>query len=117
MTVGFIGLGAMGEPMARNLAGKGMLLAVWNRTLARSAGFAEEFGLVAASSPADLARQVEIVLLCVSADRDVLEIIENLLPAIRDSTIVVDLSTVSRETACRSMYSDMSKRINSLPRQ
>lgn len=101
MKVGFIGLGAMGAPMARNLARQNLLHAVWNRTAARSAAVAEEFGLTHAHSPAELADQADAVLLCVSADRDVLEVIENMLPAVRPSTIVVDHSTVSRSTACQ----------------
>lgn len=101
MKVGFIGLGAMGQPMARNLANKGLLHAVWNRTPARTAVLVEEFGLILASSPSDLATRVDIVLLCVPADRDVLAIVEDLLPVVRESTIVVDFSTVSRETARR----------------
>ncbi len=99
MRVGFIGLGAMGQPMARNLAAAGRLHAVWNRSPGRSSDLASAFGLFEASSPADLAARVDIVLLCVSADRDVLQIVADLLPSVGDSTIVVDLSTVSRETA------------------
>lgn len=102
MRVGFIGLGAMGEPMARNLARSNLLHSVWNRTEARAAAVAADYGLILASSPADLAAQVDVVLLCVSADRDVLEIVENLLPAIRPYTVVVDHSTVSPETSCQS---------------
>jgi 3-hydroxyisobutyrate dehydrogenase len=92
----------MGEPMARNLARSNLLHAVWNRTEARAAAVAADYGLILASSPADLAAQVDVVLLCVSADRDVLEIVENLLPAIRPYTVVVDHSTVSPETSCQS---------------
>jgi 3-hydroxyisobutyrate dehydrogenase len=97
--VGFIGLGAMGEPMARNLAGAGFLSAVWNRTQSRAAAFAEVLGVDRAPSPSELAAAVEIVVICVSADRDVTEVIDALMPAVRPGLVVVDCSTVSPGTA------------------
>lgn len=99
MKVGFIGLGAMGEPMARNLAGGGFLSAVWNRTAARAAALATELGVIAAPSPAALAAEVDAVVLCVSADRDVTEVIDALLPGVRPGLTVIDCSTVSPATA------------------
>jgi 3-hydroxyisobutyrate dehydrogenase len=97
--VGFIGLGAMGEPMARNLAGAGFLAAVWNRTQSRAAAVAEALGVDRPPSPSELAAAVEIVVICVSADRDVTEVIDALMPAVRPGLVVVDCSTVSPGTA------------------
>lgn len=99
MRVGFIGLGAMGAPMATNLATAGCLHTVWNRTPARAESFANEHGVRSAASPAELTREVDVVLVCVSADTDVTEVVDGLLPAVRESTVVIDHSTVSRETA------------------
>lgn len=99
LKAGFIGLGSMGAAMARNLAKTGRLEAVWNRTAGTAELLANEVGVVHAASPAGLAERVEVVLLCVSADGDVLAVIEHLLPALKPGQIVVDLSTVSRETA------------------
>lgn len=99
LKVGFIGLGSMGAAMARNAAKVGLLDAVWNRTADKAELLARELGVVRAATPADLAGRVEVILLCVSADRDVLEVIENLLPALHPGQIVVDFSTVSRDTA------------------
>jgi 3-hydroxyisobutyrate dehydrogenase len=99
LKVGFIGLGSMGAAMARNAAKVGLLDAVWNRTADKAELLARELGVVRAATPADLAGRVEVILLCVSADRDVLEVIENLLPALHPGHIVVDFSTVSRDTA------------------
>lgn len=99
MRVGFIGLGGMGAPMATNLAKAGCLHAVWNRTRAKARAFAEEFGVMDAASPAELTREVDVVFICVSADGDVMQVIEALLPAVGSATVVVDHSTVSRETA------------------
>lgn len=97
--VGVIGLGAMGAPMARNLAKQGLLTAVWNRTEARGKALAGELGVAWAESPAHLAEAVDGVLICVSADADVLEIVHKILPSLRPGSIVIDLSTVSRDTA------------------
>jgi 3-hydroxyisobutyrate dehydrogenase len=98
---GFIGLGAMGASMARNLAASGQLLAVWNRTASTARHFARETGVEACATLADLARQCEVVFLCVSADPDVLEVIDALLGELRARSVVVDFSTVSSETARR----------------
>ena len=46
MTVGFLGLGVMGLPMARNLAKAGTDLIVWNRSPHRTGGFADVAGSV-----------------------------------------------------------------------
>lgn len=99
ITAGFIGLGAMGTPMASHLARHGLLRGVWNRTPARAVQAAQEFGVPAMASPLELASAVDLILLCVSADPDVLSIVQALLPALDASKVVVDLSTVSPETA------------------
>ena len=101
MRTGFIGLGAMGAPMARNLKKAGLLAAVWNRTVAKAQDLATELGCVAASSPVQLAKSLDAVVLCVSADRDVLDIVNQLAGALRRGALVIDCSTVSAETACQ----------------
>jgi 3-hydroxyisobutyrate dehydrogenase len=99
LAVGFIGLGAMGRGMARNLHRAGLLHSVWNRSGSHAVELANELGCVAASDPADLAAQCDVVVLCVSADSDVLEVIDAMLPGLRAGTIVIDCSTVSAGTA------------------
>lgn len=99
MKAGFIGLGAMGAHMARNLAKGHYLASVWNRTEAGAITLAQELGVQCAASPALLAMHADVVLMCVSADADVLEVIHGILPALRPQSIVVDLSTVSSDTA------------------
>jgi 3-hydroxyisobutyrate dehydrogenase len=98
-TVGFIGLGAMGRGMARNLHRAGLLHGVWNRSADRALVLAAELGCVAAGTPAELAAQCEVIVLCVSADADVLEIVDSIAPALRGGAIVIDCSTVSAATA------------------
>lgn len=99
MRTGFLGLGGMGAPMARNLARAGLLNAVWNRTPDQAATLAEELGVHCAASPAQLAEHAELILTCVSADADVLAVIDQLLPALTEQHIVVDHSTISADTA------------------
>jgi 3-hydroxyisobutyrate dehydrogenase len=99
MRAGFIGLGAMGRHMARNLHNKGLLSAVWNRTTDKASNFAAETGCLAARDVEDLASRSEVVVLCVSADSDVLEIVERLARALPWGALVVDCSTVSATTA------------------
>ncbi|BCO32515.1 tartronate semialdehyde reductase [Thiohalobacter sp. COW1] len=96
---GFIGLGAMGAPMAANLNRAGVLAAVWNRTPAKAQSVAAELAVAVAASPAALARQVDVVVLCVSADADVLAVIEALEPGLRPGQVVIDHSTVQPQTA------------------
>lgn len=98
---GVIGLGAMGAPMARNLSQQGLLNAVWNRSESVAEAVAAETGASHMSSPADLARQCNVILVCVSADDDLMSVIRQLLPGLQAGTVVVDTSTVSPATAQR----------------
>jgi 3-hydroxyisobutyrate dehydrogenase len=101
MKVGFVGLGIMGSRMARNLAQKGFQVTVWNRTQAR----AEElvpFGARVASSPADLASQVDAFCTCVGypdALREVSIGPNGLLSASKRGQLFIDFSTISPELA------------------
>lgn len=99
MRVGFLGLGAMGMPMARNLHKAGLLEGVWNRSAGKTHTLAAELGVHAADDPAALAARCEVLVLCVSADADVLEVVHRLAPAVRPGTLIVDCSTVSADTA------------------
>lgn len=96
---GFAGLGAMGRGMSRNLHRSGLLEAVWNRTPQAATDLAAELGVTASRDPAALARDCDVVVTCVSADADVLEVIDGLLPGLRAGSLVVDCSTVSAATA------------------
>lgn len=96
---GVIGLGAMGAPMARHLALAGLLNMVWNRTGARAEALAEETGVTVAGGPAQLAADCNVILTCVSADRDLLDVVGQLLPGVKAGSVLVDTSTVSPATA------------------
>jgi 3-hydroxyisobutyrate dehydrogenase len=99
MNVGFIGLGAMGQPMARNLRRAGILTGVWNRTSARAHAFGMETGCRVFDSPGELASACDFIVICVSADADLLAVVDSLLPRLRKSCIVIDCSTVAADTA------------------
>lgn len=97
----FIGLGAMGAPMAGHLRSHGLLIAVANRTHAKAQALASDLGVAAPTSLAELAAQSDIVALCVTADADVLATVEALAPHLRRGSIVIDHSTVAPATARR----------------
>lgn len=99
MKTGFLGLGAMGAPMARNLAKAGLLQGVWNRSHEKSQALAAELGCVAPTDPASLAAECDVLVLCVSADRDVLDVLSALESGLKPGTLVIDCSTVSAATA------------------
>ena len=100
MQAGFIGLGAMGAPMAGHIARNGLLAVVGNRTVAKADALAAELGVRAATSAAAFS-ECDVVLLCVSADADVLENVQALAAVLSPGSVVVDHSTVARDTAIK----------------
>ncbi|MDX1252524.1 MAG: NAD(P)-dependent oxidoreductase [Gammaproteobacteria bacterium] len=99
MRTGMIGLGAMGMPIAANLRKAGYLAAAWNRTRAKAEALAGQTGAAIAPTPAELAAQCKLILISVSADQDLREVIDALLPGLSPNSVVVDTSTVSAQTA------------------
>ena len=99
MNVAFIGLGAMGEPMARNLA-TSTTLTVYNRSAARAASVIER-GATLAESPAAAAGTAEIVCTCVStpdALRAVMLGEDGAIAGALPGTLFIDFSTVDPAT-------------------
>lgn len=101
MKAGMIGFGAMGIGMARNIAKAGYLAAVYNRTCSKAQYLADELHVTAYSDPGQLAAAVDVVLICVSADRDVLAMVEAVADGAKAGSVVVDMSTVGSDTAQR----------------
>lgn len=97
--VGFIGLGAMGAPMAGHLHRAGLLTGVWARNPASIDALLSTVPVPVAGSPAELAAGCEVIVLCVSADRDVLALVDVLAPALAAGSLVIDTSTVAPVTA------------------
>ena len=96
---GFVGLGAMGQPMAGHLSRTGLLASVWTRTPANTRAIAAEFNLAEPASLAELAARCNVIALCVPADADVLTDVEVIAANAKPGTLVIDHSTVSSVTA------------------
>ena len=101
--IGFIGLGVMGRPMARNLLARGFDLVVHSR----SRGPVNEIvaaGARAAESPADVARQAVIVITMVPDSPDVEAVLEGqdgVFSALARGGLVIDCSTIAPAVARR----------------
>jgi 3-hydroxyisobutyrate dehydrogenase len=80
MQTGFVGLGAMGAHMARNLHRAGLLTGVWNRTPEKAKALAAELKVLAFADLTELAGNCEAVVICVSADKDLREVVAGLEP-------------------------------------
>jgi 3-hydroxyisobutyrate dehydrogenase len=69
--VAFLGLGAIGAPMAAHLSVEPFDLTVWNRTGEKARAFAEEHGVYAASTPAEAVADAEVVITCLPSSKEV----------------------------------------------
>jgi 3-hydroxyisobutyrate dehydrogenase len=74
-TVAFLGLGVMGYPMAGHLARAGHRVTVFNRTAAKAAAWASEYGGRAAATPREAAAGAAIVFACVGNDADLRSVV------------------------------------------
>lgn len=95
----FLGLGVMGFPMAGYLRKNGHDVRVWNRTAARSKVWDVQYGGGAFETPVDAVNGADFVMLCVGADRDVFDVIDQILPSLKPGTIVIDHTTASPDCA------------------
>jgi 3-hydroxyisobutyrate dehydrogenase len=104
MKVGFVGLGAIGRPMARRVADAGFELTVWNRTLDKARSFAGETGARCAPTPAEAARGAEIVITCLSTSADVEGVLgqpKGLLAGLERGALLVDCTSGDPATSRR----------------
>ena len=98
-TIGFLGLGIMGRGMAMNLVKAGHHTIVWNRTAARADELVAA-GAVVGDSPADVTRQCDIVMVCVSDTPDVADVVfgtGGAIEGLRPDGLIIDNSTISPE--------------------
>jgi 3-hydroxyisobutyrate dehydrogenase len=96
-----IGLGAMGAGIAGNLFRAGHLSHAWNRSPERAQAAAGQHGFALADSLENAAAQADLVITSVSADTDLLQVVERLSRVMTAGSVVLDTSTVSIETARR----------------
>jgi 3-hydroxyisobutyrate dehydrogenase len=100
MDVGFCGLGGMGAAMAARLMERGHRLTVWNRTAAKMVPLVEQ-GAVSASTPAEVARQNQLIITCVFDDEAVKAVyagVGGVLTGDCSGKLFIETSTVSAET-------------------
>ncbi len=93
MKVGFVGLGAMGLPMTRNLLGAGHQVTVASRSRP-PIDTAVSLGATAADTLADVAAASEVILVCVPNSPEVVEVVDALVPALGPGKVVIDCSTI-----------------------
>jgi 3-hydroxyisobutyrate dehydrogenase len=91
-TVGFIGLGAIGRPMARHLAGA-FRTVVWNRTPAAAVEFARETGAGVAASPAEVVGTADVVISCLPTSREVRAVLEHEELGWRAGQLLIDATS------------------------
>jgi len=94
--IGFIGLGLMGIPMAKRLISAGFPVYIWNRTKEKSLAIEKE-GVTVVSSPAQLASEVDVILICITdgeAVKSILFSTNGVLAGARKNQIIVDHSTI-----------------------
>ena len=102
-TVGFIGLGVMGRPMARNLLKKEFAVVVHSR----SQGPVDEIveaGATRGASAADVARQADIIITMLPDGPDVAQVLEGeegVFAGLQSGSVIVDMSTIAPGTARR----------------
>lgn len=103
MKIGFIGLGAMGFPMARHLA-KAHEVIVWNRTREKAERHSREHGTKLAGDIKDCAN-ADAVITMLPTSREVDEVVDRIAPALRKGTLFIDATSgdpnASRQTAAR----------------
>ena len=100
--VAFVGLGAMGAPMAGHLAAAGHQVTVYNRTRSKADNWVREHDNASAPTPADAADGAELVMVCVGNDDDVRAVVhgdDGVLATMADGSILVDHTTTSAELA------------------
>ncbi len=102
-TIGFIGLGIMGRPMARNLAKAGYSLVLHNRSQeAVDELVAELPNARAAASPAEVGAVAETVITIVPDSPDVRDVVfgaNGLIESVNEKTLLIDMSTIATGTA------------------
>jgi len=92
-TIGFVGLGAMGSEMVRQLASAGFPLAVHDVDRDRASAIASALGAIDARTPAELAAKAEVIVTMLPTSAVVTEVLTDALPSMRPDTLVIEMSS------------------------
>jgi 3-hydroxyisobutyrate dehydrogenase len=112
MKVAFIGLGVMGYPMAGHLKKGGYDVTVYNRNAEKAKQWVAEYGGKSAPTPAEAAKDQEIVFCCVGRDSDLREVTlggQGAFGAMKKGSLFVDHTTASASIA-RELAAEAEKR-------
>ena len=93
--IGFIGIGLMGFPMAKNILKSGYSLKVFNRSLAKAEAL-EEFGAEIAKTLEELVKDSDVVITMLTDDKAVDEVMSSssFLENLKPGSIVIDMSSI-----------------------
>jgi 3-hydroxyisobutyrate dehydrogenase len=113
-TVGFIGIGNMGRPMAANLVKGGYLVVAYDVDTARTAQFAKDVGAKAAATLAELGAQVDAIVTMLPTGKEVRAVLLEaeggaLATNLPKGAIVMDMSSAD-PVGTRALYADLAKR-------
>nr|MBA3790689.1 NAD-binding protein [Rubrobacter sp.] len=96
--IGFVGLGIMGRPMARNLMEDGYELVLYNRTEEKAEELAQEGTAEVAGSPREVAENSDIIITMLPDSPQVEEVLAGeggVLEGLGEGSLIVDMSTIS----------------------
>jgi 3-hydroxyisobutyrate dehydrogenase len=96
LTVAVLGTGAMGGPMARNIARAGMTVRAWNRTIERAREL-ESDGVTVAERPGDAVDGADVAVTMLADAPATLEVAEAILPALGEDTVWWQCGTIGLE--------------------
>ena len=100
--IAFIGLGVMGGPIARHLSTAGHEMTVFNRSRGKAEAWVAAHGGTLASSPAEAAKDAEVILSCVGTDDDLAGVTlgrDGAFAAMAKGALYIDHTTVSARIA------------------
>jgi len=112
MKIAFIGLGAIGEPMATHLARDPFDLVVWNRTSSKAEDFARNHKASVAATPAEAVRDAAVVITCLPSSVEVEAVLHGdngILDAMRKGSVLIDCTSGDPPTS-RSIAAELGGR-------
>ena len=96
MKVAFLGLGAIGEPMAAHLVAEPIELTVWNRSSGKARAFAAKYSVAVAATPAEAVRNADFVITCLPSSREVKSVVlgeSGIAAGVSSGALVVDCTS------------------------